>query len=134
MKSITRMIEDEVYVSQNEAGHEITIDMRKAEIKKNQSPVEVLLSSLGACGAVDITLMLKKRKKTILDFVTETSGERREIPPRSFTKLHCHYKITSPDVTEDELHKVAKLSLEKYCSVADSLKAQVTYTVEVIRG
>lgn len=134
MKSTTRMIEDEVYISRNEAGHEITIDMRKAEVKKSQSPVEVLLSSLGACGAVDITLMLKKRKKTILDFVTETSGERRETPPRSFIKLHCHYKITSPDVTEDELLKVARLSLEKYCSVADSLKAKVTYTVEVIRA
>lgn len=133
MKSITRMIEDEVYVASNEYGHEVTIDMRGKDIKKYQSPVELLLSSLGACGAVDITIMLKKRKKTILEFITETEGTRRDEPPRSFTKLHCHYRVTSPDVTEEELLKIAKLSLEKYCSVADSLKATVTCSVEVVR-
>lgn len=133
MKSITRMIEDEVYTSANELGHEVTIDMRSGDLKMNQSPVELLLSAVAACGAVDITLMLKKRKKTILEFITETEGTRRDEHPRSFTKVHCHYKIISPDVTEDELYKVATLSLEKYCSVADSLKSKVTLSVEVIR-
>ncbi|MCB0490908.1 MAG: OsmC family protein [Cyclobacteriaceae bacterium] len=133
MKSITRMIEDEVYVSQNELGHEVRIDMRKPDLKKSQSPVELLLSAVGACGAVDITIMLKKRKKSIIEFITETEGVRREEHPKSFTKVHCHYKVTSPDITEEELHKIAKLSLEKYCSVADSLKAEVTLSVEVVR-
>lgn len=127
------MIEDEVYTSINELGHEVTIDMRKPDLKKNQSPVELLLSALGACGAVDIVIMLKKRKKTILEFTTETTGDRNEDHPRSFTQINCHYKITSPDITIEELEKVAKLSLEKYCSVADSLKATVTLSVEVVR-
>ncbi len=133
MKSVTRMIEDEVYVSANELGHEVTIDMRKPELKQSQSPVELLLSAVGGCGAVDTTIMLKKRRKTIIDFVITTDGERRNEHPRSFTKIHCHYKITSPDVTEEELEKVAKLSLEKYCSVADSLKIKVTLSVSVVR-
>lgn len=134
MKSTTRMIEDEVYVATNDLGHEVKIDMRKPDVKKNQSPVELLLSAVGACGAVDITLMLKKRKKTIIDFVTETEGVRRDEHPRSFTQIHCHYKITSPDVEEEELAKIAKLSLEKYCSVADSLKIKVTHSSEVVRS
>lgn len=133
MKSTTRMIEDEVYLSDNEFGHEVTIDMRQVELKKNQSPVELLLSAVGACGAVDITLMLKKRKKTIIDFTTITNGTRREDHPKSLIKVHCHYRITSPDIKEEELLKVARLSLEKYCSVADSLKAPVSFTVEVLR-
>lgn len=95
--------------------------------------MELLLSAVGACGAVDIVLMLKKRRKTIIDFITETEGTRKEDHPRSFTKVHCHYKITSPDITEDELYKIAKLSLEKYCSVADSLKTEVTLSVEVVQ-
>jgi putative redox protein len=78
--------------------------------------------------------MLRKRKKTILDFTIETEGTRRETPPRSLTAIHCKYIVTSPDVTEEELQKTAKLSLEKYCSVADSLKAEITFSVEVKRG
>lgn len=122
-----------MYVSTNELGHEVQIDMRGTDLKQSQSPVELLLSAVGACGAVDITLMLKKRRKSIIEFITETDGIRREDHPRSFTQIHCHYKVISPDVTEEELFKVAKLSLEKYCSVADSLKAEVTLSVEVIR-
>ena len=133
MKIVTRMMNDEVYESSNENGNKLIIDMRPSDIKQHQSPVEVLLSSVAACGAVDIVLMLKKRRKTIQEFTIETEGTRREETPRSFTSIHCKYIITSPDVTEDELTKTAKLSLEKYCSVADTLKIGVTFSAEVIR-
>ncbi len=134
MKIITRMLEDEVYEASNASGHSITIDMREASIKKNQSPVELLLSSLSACGGVDIVLILKKRKKTITDFIIETTGIRKDDAPRRFTDIHCKYIITSPDVSEDELNKVAALSLEKYCSVAATLTSKITFSVEVKRG
>lgn len=133
MKIVTHMIADEVYESANENGNKLIIDMRARDIKQHQSPVEVLLSSVAACGAVDIVLMLKKRRKTIQDFTIETEGTRREETPRSFTAIHCQYIITSPDVTEEELHKTAKLSLEKYCSVVDTLKIGVSFSVKVIR-
>lgn len=132
MKVITTMLGDEVYEASNEAGHKVTIDMRKMEERQNQNPVEILLSSLSACGAVDIVLMLKKRRKTIINFKIETTGTRKEETPKAFTKIHCHYAITSPDVTKDELYKVSQLSLEKYCSVASSLKAEITFSVEVL--
>ena len=131
MKVVTRMLEDEVYEASNENGNVVRIDMRKIEERQHQNPVELLLSSLSACGAVDITLMLKKRRKTITSFLTETVGTRREETPKAFTKIHCHYMITSPDVTLEELTKVAQLALEKYCSVAASLKAEITFSVEV---
>ncbi len=133
VKITTRMVEDEVYEASNEQGHAVTIDMRDLSIRKNQSPVEILLSSLAACGAVDIVLMLKKRRKNILDFTIETTGVRREETPRGFTDIHCSFMLTSPDVTEDELHKITKLSLEKYCSVASTLNASITFSVLITR-
>ena len=68
MRIVTTMIEDEVYESINENGNTLQIDMRTPELKKAQSPPEILLSSLAACGAVDIVMMLKKRRKTIVKF------------------------------------------------------------------
>lgn len=134
MKIVTQMIEDEVYESKTVDGITDRIDMRDLSLKKNMSPVESLLSAVAACGAVDIVVMLKKRKKTIESFSIETDGTRRETPPRSFTAIHCKYIVVSPDVTEEELMKAAKLSIEKYCSVADSLKANITLSVEVKRN
>lgn len=134
MKIVTKMLEDELYEASNSFGNTVNIDMRKPGDKSGQSPVELLLSSLSACGAVDIVAILKKRKKTILAFSIETEAQRRESPPRSITHVHCKYLITSPDVTEEELSKVAKLSIEKYCSVAASLKSAMTYSVVVSRN
>ncbi|GIV37847.1 MAG: hypothetical protein KatS3mg032_2226 [Cyclobacteriaceae bacterium] len=133
MKIITRMLEDEVYESKNTHGHAVRIDMRGAGLKENQSPVELLLSSLSACAAVDIAIMLKKRRKAIADFTIETTGVRRDEPPRRFTDIHCLFIIQSADVTEEELQKVAALSLEKYCSVAATLNSRITFSVRVNR-
>jgi putative redox protein len=133
MKITTEMLGDEVYEAINETGNKVRIDMRKTGEKIDQSPVELVLSALSACGAVDIVGMLKKRKKTVQKFTIDTDGERQHEPPRYFTNIHCKYIITSPDVTEEELQKVAALALEKYCSVASSLKAEITFSVQVIR-
>lgn len=131
MKIVTEMLEDELYRASTEDGRTVNVDMRSN--KKDQNPVELLLSSLSACGAVDIVEMLKKRKKSIQRFTIEATGTRREEHPRSFTKIHCRYIILSPDVSEEELYKYAKLSLEKYCSVADSLKSEIEFSVQVVR-
>ncbi len=133
MKIITKMLEDEVYEASNDHGHTVTMDMREPSLKKNQSPTELLLSSLSGCGAVDIGLILKKRKKTINNFIIETWGNRSDDQPRKFTDIHCKYIVTSPDVTEEELTKVAFLSIEKYCSVAASLHCKFHILVEVKR-
>lgn len=134
MKIIARMLEDEVYEAHNEAGHKIIMDMREVSLKQNQSPPELLLSSLAGCGAVDIVIMLKKRKKTVNDFVIETVGVRRDESPRKFLEIHCKYIVTSPDVEEEEFEKFAKLSLEKYCTVAATLNSKITFTTEIKRG
>jgi len=127
------MIADEVYEAVNENGNAVRIDMQPAEQKNGQSPVELLLSALAGCGAVDIVSMLKKRKKTINTFVIETTGTRQETMPRYFTHIHCKYIITSPDVNEEEATKVAALALEKYCTVAASLKSEVTFSIQINR-
>ena len=130
----TTMLEDEVYEAVNVKGNRVRIDSRKGEDKKDLSPTELLLSGLAACGAVDIVSMLKKRRKTISRFIIETNGTRRDEAPRYFTSIHCTYIITSPDVNEEELEKTTSLALEKYCSVASSLKSEITHSVKVIRS
>ncbi len=133
MKITTTMLDDELYEASTPRQQKIRIDMRPDGIKEGQSPAELLLSALAGCAAVDIVLMLKKRKKTINHFEIITDGIRHETHPRFFTRIHSHYRVTSPDVEEEELHKVSGLSLQKYCSVGGSLKSELTYSVEVIR-
>jgi putative redox protein len=106
--------------------------MRAHGIRANQNPPELLLSALTACASVDIVSILKKRKKSIDAFDIVTSGTRRTDYPRAFTDIHCEFIIHSGDVTEDELMKAAHLSIEKYCTVAASLKSNITWSAKVI--
>ena len=130
MLNRTKLVSDYVYESVNEKGNAITVDMRQGE-KEGQSPMELVLSAVSSCVAVDIVLMLKKKRKTVLDFEVKTEGERREENPRAFTKIHSKYILTSPDTGEEEFYKVSKLALEKYCSVASSLKVEPTFSIEI---
>lgn len=124
---------DEEFTSVNENSNKVEIDMRAAEQKKHQSPTELLLSALGACAAVEIVSMVKKRRKTFVDLNAEISGERREEHPRGFTQIHLKYVITSPDLTNEEAGRIVELATTKYCSVAGSLSAEQTHSFEIKR-
>ncbi|MBC6409850.1 MAG: OsmC family protein [Ekhidna sp.] len=124
---------DKEFIGTNENGNNINIDMRSKDIKEHQSPTELLLSALAACGAVEIVSMVKKRRKQFIDLKAELEGERREENPRGFTKIHLNYIITSPDLTEEEAARIIDLATTKYCSVAASLNAKQTHSFEVIR-
>ncbi|MFC3881567.1 OsmC family protein [Algoriphagus namhaensis] len=133
-RSVTvRMKADYEYVASNQQGNEVAIDMYDAPEKKAQSPMDLLLSSLGGCASVDAVLMMKKKRKTIEDFYVEVEGQRNDGIPAFYTSIQLKFVIVSPDAKEEEFAKVVALSVDKYCSVASSLKAEITYTSEVKR-
>ncbi len=119
---------DEEFSATNETGNSIDIDMMKPEDKQAMSPTQLLLSATVACAAVDIVSMIKKRRKTFVDIKGSAEGERREQHPRKFVKMHIHYDITSPDLTDEEASKIIALAVDKYCSVASSLDQDMELT------
>lgn len=131
MKIVTRYLEDELYVSENENGNTIQIDMRDPADKKSLGPVEMMLASIAGCAAVDIVSMIKKKRKTFLDLKIETFGTRREDHPRRLTHIQSKYTLYSPDMSLEAFEKVAKLATDKYCSAAASVKAEIEVICEV---
>lgn len=133
MKTTLQYLADKEYESVNEHGNRIKIDMYAGEEKSHQSPMELVLSAIAACAAVDIVEILKKKRKTVEDMNIQTEGTRRQDPPRYFTDVHVHVSLVSPDTDEETLRKVVALTLEKYCSVASTIdgKAKITHSVTV---
>jgi len=107
--------------------------MRSPEIKQSLSPPEMLLAGLCACIAVDVVSILKKKRKTVNDLVTEAYGTRREEHPRGFTHILTKFTLTSPDTSKEELLKVSQLAMDKYCTVASSLNSELELSAEVIK-
>ena len=134
MKSTTRYIADKIFEGTNGSGNKVLMDMRPADEKENQSPVDLLLSALVGCVAVEIVTIVKKKRKTFVDLVVETDGTRRDTDPKGLTDIHSKYILTSPDVKEEELTKMVQLIIDGYCSVANSLKANITFSVDIKRS
>ncbi|PZX54791.1 OsmC family protein [Algoriphagus chordae] len=126
-----RMKADHEYEAVNPQGNVVQIDMHDFQDKKAQSPMDLLLSALGSCAAVDAVLMMKKKRKTVIDFIVEVEGDRNEGVPAYFTAINLKFILVSPDAKDEEFAKVVALSVEKYCSVASSLKAEIAFSTEV---
>jgi putative redox protein len=129
-----RMKSDLKYESTNPQGNVVDIDMLDPEHKQAQSPMDLLLSALGGCASVDAVLMMKKKRRQVIDFYVEVEGQRHEGVPGYYTDIALHFVLVSPDATVDEFAKVVALSVDKYCSVASSLKSSIRYTSEISRS
>lgn len=134
MQLTTRFLDDFEFEVENESGNRLKIDMYPAAQKQHFSPMQLMLAASGACAAVDIVQILKKKRKTVWDLEIKSLGVRREEIPKKFTEINLHFILFSPDTTIEEFEKVVKLGVDKYCSVSASLAAEIklTHTVEIV--
>jgi putative redox protein len=96
-------------------------------------PMEILLGALGSCTAVDIVLILEKKRQKLATLEIEISGERAKDPPSVWTKIEMVYRL-SGQLEEKAVRDAIELSQNKYCSVAAMLRktAEITYRFEIL--
>lgn len=114
------------YEAVNPQGNSVQIDMYGPDQKKHQSPTELLLSATAACSAVDVIQILQKKRKTIQGLQVVAEGTRRDEHPKYFTDILLTFKLSSPDTSLSDLEKVVALSVDKYCSVAATIRGVAT--------
>ena len=101
----------------------------EASAKTGMSPMELVLNAVGGCAAFDVAVMIEKRRLTVASYRVEMTGERSEEPPRRFTKIHAVHVLDVPGLDRKNAERFVELATEKYCSVAASLNAEVTFDV-----
>ena len=120
----------------NEAGNKVLMDASPdiGGADHGFRPMQLLLSALGGCSAIDIISILKKQKQTLEDINITVSGERqKDVVPSLFTGAHVHFVLYG-NLDEDKVKKAVSLSVEKYCSVARTLEktATITHSFEIV--
>ena len=128
-------LNDEKFQVLNESGNKLTIDMYEKDKKENLSPMELLLSAVTTCAAVEIVSMIKKRRRDFRDLKAESSGIRAETHPMYYKKINIKYIIYSKDLQDSEAERFLSLALTKYCSVGSSIRmdTEVVHSFEIIR-
>ncbi len=132
-KTTVKYAGDELFIGTSASGHAQTIDT-KSDRKSAASPLELLLIAVGACTAVDVVSILKKKRQRVFDYEVIITGSRREEHPRSFEKINVHHIVYGEKVSEQAVAQAIELSDEKYCSVAANVKpaSEITTSFEII--
>lgn len=97
-------------------------------------PMQTLLMALGACSAIDIVTILKKQRQTIDAFKMIIEGEREAgTEPSLWKTIRVEFQLSGL-IEEDKASRACALSMDKYCSVAETLRragAAITWKVHI---
>jgi len=122
---LTRTIGDYGFEGKDSNGHTIKMDAA-AEIGGQNAgirPMQSLLMGLGGCSGVDIVSILKKQKQQISSFKMTIDAEREQgKEPALWKHIFILFQF-SGEVDAEKAHKACALSIDKYCSVAATLRA-----------
>jgi putative redox protein len=133
--TITRIGNNFNLEARNEEGNTLQMDSSPdfGGLGKGMRPMQLLLSALGGCCAIDTISILEKQKQSLQGFEIEVNGTRESCESYSlFRNIQLHVKIRGA-VDPEKADKAVRLSLEKYCSVAKTLEptATINYSITI---
>ena len=134
---IKRVDDDYAFEAIDTNNHSLRMDAAEAIGGHNSGirPMQTLLSGLGGCSGVDIISILKKQRQEVKDFEMVINGEREAGKEPSLWKhIHIQFRFTG-SVDAEKAAKACALSIDKYCSVAATLRAAgcvIEWDVEVV--
>lgn len=137
MKSRIKFVENMQFVATADSGHAVIMDAPPS-VGGNSSgakPSELLLMGFGGCSGMDIVSILKKKKQDVTAFEMNVDGDTAESHPRYFTDIHIEYVITGRNISEDAVKRAIELSLNKYCTVGNTIgkAAKITHSYKIIQ-
>jgi len=88
---------------------------------RGMRPMELLLSSVASCAAMDVIhILVNKQKEPLEHLSVEIEGERPDTTPAPFTSMKLVF-IARGAVDEAKLRRAVALAVEKYCSARATL-------------
>ena len=126
---VTRVQGDFGFEAKDANGHTIRLDTSPETGGTNFGvrPMQALLMGLGGCSGIDIVSILKKQRQTIDDFNMKIEGEREaEAIPSLWTDVKIVFELKGK-IDPEKAKRACELSIEKYCSVAETLRKAGTH-------
>jgi putative redox protein len=119
------------FVGETPEGQRVMIDNEK-HARTGMSPMQLLLNATAACAAMDVVVMLGKRKLPINAYRIELVGERPDAVPAPFERIVAKHVLDVPGLDLATAERFVQLATDKYCSVGLSLRAEIVCEVELV--
>lgn len=117
-------------------GHTVNIDSAADSGGANFGvrPMQLLLMGIGGCSGIDIVAILKKQRQTVEEFSMKIEGEREKgKEPSLWKSVNIIFELKG-EIDIDKAERACALSMDKYCSVAETLRrsgTEITWKVVV---
>jgi len=133
---IERVHGDYGFEARDAMGHTVSMDTSPETGGDNFGvrPMQSLLLALGGCSGIDVISILKKQRLKVESFKAIVEGEREKGVEPSLWKIVNVQFLLEGDIDADKAKRACQLSMEKYCSVAETLRragAKLTWSVSV---
>jgi putative redox protein len=122
--NLKRVEGDFAFEAVDALGHTVRMDSSSETggLDSGVRPMQMLLMGLGGCSAIDIVMILKKQRQTVDSFAINISGERQKgREPSLWENVKVTFFINGT-VDEEKAYRACELSMNKYCSVAETLR------------
>ena len=114
------------------SGNRLVMDISVEEGGTNSapSPVEALLSAIAGCSAVDVVMILAKKKQVVTSYRVEIDGVRGPVGvyPRPFTSFVLRHIVSGENLDPAAVARAVQLSDEKYCTVLSTIRSAPSVT------
>lgn len=133
---INRVKGDFGFEAEDANGHLVRLDTsdETGGINFGFRPMQSLLAALGGCSGIDVVSILKKQRFTIETFAMKIQGEREKgKEPSLWEVVHIDFEFKG-NMDQDKAERACALSINKYCSVAETLRrsgTKITWNVTV---
>jgi putative redox protein len=120
------------FVGTDSTKHSLVMSSQDEKNATGLKPSELLLLGLGGCTAVDVIMIMRKKRQAVTGLEINVRSEQDENPPWTFRHIHLEYVVRGKGLSEKGLAQAIKLSEEKYCSVKNSLACEVTSSYHIV--
>ncbi|MGZ5255051.1 MAG: OsmC family protein [Flavitalea sp.] len=121
---LSRVNGDFGFEAKDSNGHTVRMDTSPETGGTNFGvrPMQMMLMGLGGCSGIDIVSILKKQRQDLKDFKTFIEGEREAgKEPSLWENVTIVFELTG-NLDPEKAERACALSMDKYCSVAETLR------------
>ena len=124
-----------VFAAETGSGHLLMMDGAAEGGGRNLAPrpMETVLAGTGGCTVYDVVLILKRGRHVVTGCQVAVTSERATTDPKVFTKIHMHFTVSGPALTDAVVERAVRMSHETYCSASIMLgkTADITTSFEI---
>jgi putative redox protein len=101
------------------SGHRIVFD--DAEGDAGPRPSELLGTALGACTAMDVVSILRKKQQPVRRYEVRVTALQAGSHPRAFVRFDVVHVLDGDGIDPEAVRRSIELSARKYCAVGATL-------------